>query len=193
MEAAADKRELRKQLREKLAGLSQDYLKQADDQITQNILALEEYRQATMIFCFVGVGREIDTRPLIMAALAAGKRISVPRCIAKGVMEAYEIQSFSDMQDGFYGLQEPAAHCPHVKPEAIDFALVPCLSCDLQGYRLGQGGGYYDRYLARQPLTGAVLCREAMLCPSVPHFEHDIALPLVITERSVYRIHQAHI
>lgn len=188
-----DKNELRKKLRDKLAGLSRDYLKRADDQITQNILALEEYRQATMIFCFVGVGREIDTRPLILAALAAGKRISVPRCIAKGVMEAYEIQSLSDMEAGFFGLQEPAAHCPLVKPEAIDFVLVPCLSCDLQGYRLGQGGGYYDRYLARQPLAGAVLCREAMLSPSLPHLEHDIALPLVITEGAVYRIRQAHI
>gem|GEM_PF-6901277 len=59
MEAAADKRELRKQLREKLAGLSQDYSQAGTTIRSPKIfLALEEYRQATMIFCFVGVGRE---------------------------------------------------------------------------------------------------------------------------------------
>jgi 5-formyltetrahydrofolate cyclo-ligase len=187
MNLIEEKAALRRQLREKLAGMAEDDLKQADRQIFFNILISEEYDKAGLIFCFVGVGREIDTRPVILDALASGKRVAVPKCIGKGLMEAYEITRLSDLETGFFGLLEPGPHCPLVPREQIDFILVPCLSCDHQGYRLGQGGGYYDRYLARGPFRGAALCREQMLCPDIPHAAHDIPVPMVITDQRVYR------
>jgi len=187
MELTKNKAALRKQLREKLAGLPENDLRQADLQILRNILALEEYGRSGVIFCFVGVGREIDTRPVIQEALTAGKRVAVPKCIAKGLMEAYEITRLSDLEEGFFGLLEPGPHCPAVSREQIDLILVPCLSCDRQGYRLGQGGGYYDRFLARGPFTGAVLCRETMLSPEIPHGDHDIPVSIVVTDKAVYR------
>jgi len=188
MEQKKEKADLRKQLRERLAALSETYLKQADWEIGQRIRLLEEYQQAKTLFCFVGVGREINTQPIILEALAAGKRVALPRCVGKGVMEAYLIHDLTELEAGSYGLLEPASHCLRIDPWEISFALVPCLSCDREGYRLGQGGGYYDRYLKQAAFKGAVLCREQMLSPKIPHLAYDVALPLVITETAVYRI-----
>lgn len=192
MNLIEEKAALRRQLREKLALIPEDDLKQADRQIASNILSLEEFRKAGLIFCFVGVGREIDTKPVIHDALASGKRVAVPKCIGKGLMEAFEITSLTDLEEGFFGLLEPRPHCPMVPREQIDFILVPCLSCDRQGYRLGQGGGYYDRYLAKGPFQGAVLCRGQLLCTEIPHAAHDIPVPLVITDQAVYRAGSPH-
>ena len=81
---------------------------------------------------------------------------------------------------------EPADDYLAVPRSMIDFAVIPCLACDLQGYRLGWGGGYYDRYLAESHFHKAVICRELMLEPVVPHDGYDIPIELIITEKGSY-------
>lgn len=88
-------------------------------------------------------------------------------CIDKGIMEPYEITSFNDLIPGLYNIPEPAKHCPLVNLADIDFAIVPCLSCDRKRRRLGHGGGYYDRTLAKLTAPSAALCREQLLLDEV--------------------------
>ena len=102
-------------------------------------------------------------------------------------MEPYEITSFNDLIPGLYNIPEPAKHCPLVNLADIDFAIVPCLSCDRKKRRLGHGGGYYDRTLAKLTAPSAALCREQLLLDEVSCEEHDQSVSILITENTIYR------
>lgn len=186
--AVKRKKELRAEIRRRESVLPQDYLKTAGEEICRRIWELPGFEAAECIFVFVGTGAEIDTSGLIEALITAGKRVFVPRCESKGIMHAYEIRGLSELVSGSYGIPEPAAGLDPVDPSEIAFSIVPCLSCDREGYRLGHGGGYYDRYLEKVQTPRAVICREELMLESVPHEEHDLRMDFVVTERDIYRI-----
>jgi len=141
------------------------------------------YRRARMVFAFVGRGDEIDTLPLLRQVLADGKRLCVPLCTAPGIMECREVTDLSVLRPGAYRILEPPAEAPLVAPADIDLAIVPCAGASLDGRRLGRGGGYYDRFLAKYPGDALLLCRQALLRPDIPWEAHDILIPAVITEQ----------
>ena len=80
------------------------------------------------------------------------------------------------------------ADCPLLTAADIGFVATPCLSCDLRGDRLGQGGGYYDRFFDRYHGPAALLCREKLLSDQVPMEPHDKRFALIVTEKDVYRV-----
>ena len=182
------KKKLRRSLKEKREKLPEAYCRQADEKILHQVTALLEYKKAQVIFCYVGTAEEINTLPILEAALTAGKRLGVPRCQAPGIMEVYEIKSPEDLETGHYRIQEPKRHCKRIRPEEIGLALLPCLAAAPDGCRLGYGGGYYDRYLPRSACKTAVLCRENMLEEHIPTETHDVRADIVVTEEKVYRV-----
>lgn len=183
-----DKKELRKRLRKLRREFKKDYCREADSRIMSFVMSLPQYRQASLIFCYVSAGDEIDTKNLLAAALGEGKRAAVPRCLPgrAGEMEACEISSLEELRPGAYGILEPIEGCPVVPPEQISLCVVPCLSADpATGVRLGYGGGYYDRYLERTGAFRAVLCREKSLYRGLPREIHDLKMDALITEKGV--------
>lgn len=158
----------------------------ADAAIRQHVLALPSYRCARTVMAFVGRDDEIDTRPLLSAILAAGKRLCVPLCVAAGEMECREIGSLDELQKGSYGILEPPADAPRVPPEDIDLVLVPCVTCDHDGHRLGRGGGYYDRFLAAYTGSTALLARETLTRHPIPQHPHDRVVKPVVTDDGVF-------
>lgn len=187
MDVGARKSELRKHIRKLQSRLQPQYIAASDMRITARVLELNEYRQAETLFIFVGTATEIDTAPLLQNALASGKRVAVPRCVGDGIMQAYVISGTEDLAAGAYGILEPRHTCPPIPAEEIDFGVIPCISCDRQGNRLGHGGGFYDRYLAGVKFPTAALCREPLLCDCIPSGNFDIAVDMVITEDKIYR------
>ncbi|MBQ9618748.1 MAG: 5-formyltetrahydrofolate cyclo-ligase [Oscillibacter sp.] len=187
MTAADEKRALRRRLRVLEQSLSADYREISGRVIVSALLSMEAYRAAECLCCFVGAGPEIDTRPLLRAALAARKRVCVPLCTGKGVMEMRQVSSLDELSPGTLGIPEPSANAPLVSPAEIDFLVVPCLSSDRAGNRLGRGGGYYDRFLCDFRGVSVLVCREAMLQDSIPMEAHDVSLSLVLSERGFYR------
>lgn len=200
-----DKKQQRVIIREKRKNLQREYCRWADEKICRNILTLKEFVEADTVFCFVSTKKEIDTRLIFEEAWKMGKRVVVPRCEGKGHMEAYEIHSFSELVEGSYGILEPGRTCKAVRPDEIQFAVVPCLSCSLQGWRLGYGGGYYDRYFGRaesmnaeskgngcagKRMIKAVICREQLLEEDICREEHDIRMDIVVTERRKYLVEE---
>jgi len=173
-------KEIRKQL-------TDTYKKKADQKIAEQLTGLAEFKQAETIFCFVSMNAEINTYPILTQVLQSGKRLAVPRCQNGGRMEAYETGSLEQLKPGFYGILEPPGDCREVSREEIDFAIVPCLTCDLNGRRLGYGGGFYDRYMAKRDYPAAVICRERMLCGQIPVEDFDAVMDLVVTEAKVIR------
>jgi len=155
----------------------------SDALIISRLLALTEYRNAGSIFCYASRDREVDTDPIIENALNANKTIALPRIIGNGMMEARWISDLNQLQPGRFGIREPLAEAPIAPTKNIDMAIIPCLSCDMEGHRLGYGGGYYDRYLAHTTCYKVALCRERSLAMLLPTDETDIRMDFVITEK----------
>ena len=181
-----EKKALRGIMRRLEDKLSQRYMETADRAIMEHLAAMPEYQESQTVFCFVSVRREIDTFPILKNALAAGKTLCVPLCMEKGVMETRQITDLAQLQEGSYGLLEPSHDAPLVNIDDIDFAILPCTTCNHQGQRLGKGGGFYDRFLSHYRGGTVMLCREKLIREEIPVEPHDYPVPWVLTERGLY-------
>lgn len=182
MNIKQEKKRLRKWARETGRALNAVYKDKSDRAICEKLHELDEYAEAGTVFCFVGTADEIDTSEFLEKVWNDGKRLAVPRCEGRGIMNAYEISSMDELEEGMYGIMEPVEGCRRMNPDEIDFAVIPCLSCDEKGYRLGHGGGYYDRYLEKTGCSTAVVCREALIADEMPAEPTDIPAGVVVTE-----------
>lgn len=167
------KKELRNIFKEKLINLSDEYKEISSRKIFNKIINSKEYKQAKVIFVYVSMNDEVDTRKLIKYALNDNKIVAVPICISKTLMQARKIQNLDELKVGFGGILEPIDSKEIIRKEDIDFSIIPCISATLEGYRLGYGGGYYDRYFSDGG-NGAILCRKKMLSKNLPIDDWDI-------------------
>ena len=186
MTKAEEKQRLRRVIRELERQLSPRYKAESSRAIAAHLLAMPEYQTAGTVFCFVGTKREVDTRPILEDALAAGKRLCVPLCTEPGIMEPREITDLGQLVPGAYGILEPPADAPRVEVDEVDFAVLPCVTCNHLGQRLGQGGGYYDRFLTHYRGGTVLLCREKLIREEIPLEPRDMPVPWVLTERGLY-------
>lgn len=182
------KEKLRSEIARISAGWEADYFAESNRAIEKAALSLAEWMAARVVFCYVSVRNEPSTRKILSAALESGKRLCVPRCAQNGVMHAHEIHSLDALRPARYGLLEPEQNAPIVPPEAVEFAIVPCVAADRQGHRIGHGAGYYDRYLANLDCPSVCLCRGRALFPAVSTEEHDLPVRMVLTEKELIRI-----
>ena len=186
MTKAEEKQLLRKAVRAQERALSDAYKAASSAAIARRLLAMPEYQEADTVFCFVGTAREIDTTAILEDALSSGKRLCVPLCVGAGLMELRQITALSHLVPGAYGILEPPAECPQVETDMVDLAVLPCLSCSHSGHRLGQGGGFYDRFLARYRGGAVLLCRERLIREDIPVEPHDCPVPWVLTEQGLW-------
>ena len=186
MTKTEEKQQLRRTMRALESGLSARYKAESSRAIAAHLLAMPEYQEAGTVFCFVGTDREIDTRPILEDVLAAGKRLCVPQCVGKGIMELRQVTDLRQLIPGAYGILEPSADAPLVSLDEVDFAILPCLTCNHLGQRLGLGGGYYDRFLSHYRGGTVLLCREKLIREEIPLEPHDYPVPWVLTERGLY-------
>ena len=186
MTQTEEKQQLRRTMRALESGLSARYKAESSRAIAAHLLAMPEYQEAGTVFCFVGTDREIDTRPILEDVLAAGKRLCVPQCVGKGIMELRQVTDLRQLIPGAYGILEPSADAPLVSLDEVDFAIRPCLTCNHLGQRLGQGGGYYDRFLSHYRGGTVLLCREKLIREEIPLEPWDMPVPWVLTERGLY-------
>lgn len=152
--------------------------------IAKNILELPAYKNASSVFCYMAAGGEADVSAIINDALENGKRVLLPHSLEGGIMEPVEFRKGDKLVPRKYGIMEPEVLRPAV-PGDIDLAVIPGLACTPEGVRLGQGGGYYDRFLAEFRGTWAMACPERFVYESLPREEHDMPVPLIITESRV--------
>jgi 5-formyltetrahydrofolate cyclo-ligase len=161
-----------------------------DCSIQSRLLALAEYSRADTLFTYVSKPIEVDTISLIKAAFANHKRVAVPRCVpeTRG-MEFYYIQSLDDLEKGTFGVLEPVpSKCQLVTDYSKGLCIVPGLCFDAQGYRLGYGKGYYDRFLADFKGDTVGICYAGCVQWNLPHGYYDKPVDLLITEKYNRRI-----
>lgn len=162
---------------------------EAQERMTKRLLQHPDFLQADQVFCFVSFGSEPDTHAFLNACFAKGTPVAVPRCFADGSMLFYRIESLDVLQPSPpYGIPEPRADSEEAKASAHTFCVVPGLAFDDQGYRLGYGGGFYDRFLSDFPGRTAGLCFDACLTQRLPHAEHDRPVQSMITEQTMIQI-----
>ena len=108
--------------------------------------------------------------------------MALPRCLPHRGMEARLIRGREGLVPGAFRIPEPGEDCPVAARDEIDVILVPNLCCDREGYRLGHGGGYYDRYLAGYRGFTVAFCPRFLLLDRVPRDERDVPVRLVLTD-----------
>lgn len=181
-----EKKQLRKKIQSLSANLDKNYKRKSSKSITDLVLSTTLYNDAKIIFCFVGMENEVDTRSIIEDALAQGKRVAVPLVVSKGIMEAKEIRSFDELFVSSYGILEPKRESVTIDPKEIDLGLIPCLSCSHTGIRLGYGGGFYDRYLDDTDFERICLCYEKLTYEEIPTSRYDLKMDYLITEIGIF-------
>lgn len=178
-----EKTELRRWVREQLRQRTPQQMRQEDDAMFARFLTLPQVEEARTIFAFWGVpGREPETGRLVRQLTDMGKRVGLPRMLPEHQMEVRLFDPDIPLHSVSFGIQEPGEDCPLIAREEIDLVLVPAVCYDRRGYRLGFGGGYYDRWLAGFSGGTVGLCRGCILQPQVPVESHDSRVDTLITE-----------
>ena len=157
--------------------------------IQQKLMDLPEFQMAKTVMLFLNFREEVETTGMAEATLASKKRLVLPRCAPKSVLLPIEVRDLiQDIEPGAYGIREPKLTLGVVEPSEIDLIIVPGSGFDLQGNRLGYGGGYYDRFfMLLNPLTPRIaLGFECQIISQVPVGKYDAKMSMLITENGVY-------
>ena len=182
------KARLRQQISEEISAMPDAYISDSNECLYLRVISLEEFIAARNIMIYFSVKREPSTQKIAGAALAAGKTVAFPLCYRRGIMQARIVSSLDELRPAMLGIPAPPDTAPAIAPELLDLIIVPALAYDRSGYRVGYGGGYYDRYLTGISAYTVGLARERLLRDELPVEPHDIAVRCIITENRVMRI-----
>ena len=157
-----------------------------EDRIIKRVLVSKGWQKAKIVMLTASFGSEINTAPLIDNALKDGKKVYLPVCRDEGRMIPKQIKNrTSDLKADFHGIPEPAVTCESLDAvDRIDFILVPGMAFTEEGFRLGYGGGYYDRFLSQvSSRTETVgITYEALIFSKLPMEAFDFPVKSIFTE-----------
>jgi len=176
-----DKRTLREKMRAMRKGLSSEAQRCAGEAVFERVIGFAPYQNARCVMAYIACRGELSLAPVIEDILARGKTLALPRCEEGRLLTARKITTLDALVPGMFGLMEPAKSAEIVPPEKIDLIFVPGTAFDRALYRLGQGGGYYDRFLGGTDALRVGLCHDMALLESVPREAHDMRMDAVIT------------
>lgn len=158
------------------------------NEICKRLLSGEIYKNIQSVFCYSAVKNEVDLTPFIEKAFSDGKTVSLPKVIdKKGTMKFYSINSLYELKKGTYGILEPEMGN---EQQWADLVLVPGVVFSEKGDRIGQAGGFYDRYLAQHPMYCAGICYEYQIYKNIPFEKHDIKMDCIISEKRMIEINK---
>ncbi|MGM0947749.1 MAG: 5-formyltetrahydrofolate cyclo-ligase [Bacillota bacterium] len=178
------KSQLRKKTMEALSAVSDEDLLQKTARMYKRLFSLPEWQNASTIAVTISRGLEIPTRPVIKQAWKEGKQVCIPKCDPKSKnMQFRTYQTDDQLETVYAGLLEPVIEkTKKVEPSQIDLIIVPGVCFDTDGFRVGFGGGYYDRFLSDYEGKTVSLLLECQLFSHVPRLPHDIPVHQLITE-----------
>jgi 5-formyltetrahydrofolate cyclo-ligase len=182
-----DKKQLRTKLKETLSTLSKPLYEELSKKIASQLFQEEDWQKSTVIGITISKFPEVDTYQIIRKAWQEGKTVAVPKCYPKEKrMDFRVISDFSQLESVFYGLSEPIEDkTSRLNSENIDLIIVPGLGYTKEGYRIGFGGGYYDRYLKDYTGKTISLAFQSQILPSFTNEDHDIPVAKIITNDEV--------
>lgn len=179
------KKDIRKRILKERKEIDPAAWQRDTDAVTEAVIGLDVFREATDLYCYVDFKGEVGTRALMQEAWRLGKTVWVPR-VSGMEMEFYEITSLGQLAPGTFGVPEPAEGVPGSARDGL--MIMPGVAFDSRRNRVGYGKGYYDRYLEKHPgLDTIAICFDMQIVEEVPSDPLDIRPRILITESSVYK------
>ena len=174
-----NKKELRKSIRDKKRAMTEAQIQEKSEALTRLFLQSEEYRNARSIYGYLPYNQEVRTVPLLTQALREGKRVAVPKCYGEE-MRFIWMEDLSQVEKGYAGIPEPVADGP-VADDETALVLMPGMAFDQEGHRIGYGGGFYDKFLAREGNHPTLaLCYDFQVVSHLETEEFDIPVDKVL-------------
>ena len=174
-----DKKELRRSIRERKRAMTEEEIVSRSQMLGLLFIQSEAYKNARTIYGYLPYNQEVRTVPMLEKALRDGKRVAVPKCYGDEMRFIY-MDDLSKVEKGYANIPEPIADGPIADDETA-LVLMPGLAFDPQGHRIGYGGGFYDKFLSREPNHPTLaLCYEFQMLPELKTEEHDIPVDTVL-------------
>ena len=174
------KSELRKQVLHEMKAISQEQKPAIDQALTERLLHHPFYQEAKVIATYLSFPHEFQTQELIEQALRDCRKVLIPKTYPKGRMD-FVVYDPQQLVKTSFGLLEPQGDLEVVDVSQIDLIHVPGLAFTTEGYRIGYGGGYYDRYLKHfsgNTLSTVYPCQIRDFIPE----DHDIPVQEVLVD-----------
>jgi 5-formyltetrahydrofolate cyclo-ligase len=189
MDARAEKDRLRAGLKARRTALAPRELQVAGDAAARLVTQLPEWKQSKTVCLYASFGGELPTDALLMLALLEGKRLLLPRVTNKTTLTLHEVTDVAALRPSRLGIREPLPSAPLANLADAGLILVPGLGFDGAGRRLGFGGGFYDRLLAKPPRKTFLLghAHAFQVVSRLPDEPHDIKVKAVVTPQGVIR------
>lgn len=186
------KKELRLEMKKKRALISENLRREKSMTILNRLISLEEYKNAAVVLAYVSLRYEVDTFGFIETALKAGKHVAVPRCVqGKPNIDFYFINGSDELEKGSFGIPEPKVNPERLCTVHRGFCVLPGLSFDRSGTRLGYGIGYYDRFLHNFRGTTVGICFSEILSDKpIPKGRFDVPAKMIVTDKETIRVKQ---
>lgn len=174
-----NKQELRQAIRARKRAMTEGDILRRSEILAEKFARSNAYRAAKTIYGYLPYNQEVRTVPMLRRALEEGKRVAVPKVYGDDMKFIY-LDDLSQVAKGYAGIPEPVADGPVAQDETA-LVLMPGLAFDRAGHRIGYGGGFYDKFLAREPHHPTVaLCYDFQVMDRLETEEFDIPVDLVI-------------
>ena len=174
-----DKKELRRSIRERKRAMTEVEIVSRSEKLGVLFAQSEAYKAAKTIYGYLPYNQEVRTVPMLERALLEGKRVAVPKVYGEEMRFIY-LTDLTKVAKGYSGIPEPIEDGP-VAEDVHALVLMPGLAFDRAGHRIGYGGGFYDRFLAREPGHPTLaLCYDFQMVEHLETEEFDVPVDCVL-------------
>ena len=174
-----NKQELRRAIRERKRSMTEEEIVERSNALAEKFYNTPAYQAASTIYGYLPYNQEVRTVPMLQRALDEGKRVAVPKVYGEEMRFIY-LEDLTQVSKGYAGIPEPIADAP-VAEDKQALVLMPGLAFDPQGHRIGYGGGFYDKFLAKEPHHPTLaLCYEFQMQAHLDTEEFDIPVDTVL-------------
>ena len=184
-----EKKRLRRELTSIRNNLSEVELITKSKNIVETLISLDIYKKSDIIYSYGSFRSEVNTWQLNKTILLNGKTLALPKVLSGGYMQFYKIPDLSKLIPGYMGILEPGPDCEEMSSDDTGLILVPGLGFDRMMYRIGYGGGFYDRYLQNTSVNNIScgLAFDEQIISQVPRESTDFPLDFVLTESGILK------
>lgn len=186
------KAELRKKFKEKRENLAPELKAEWDKRICERLCALASVRYANDILSFSPLAGEVDITDFNVSIINGEKSLYLPKCKTdgSGEMDFHLVKSLDVLKCGSYSISEPPSDAPVWKESEISHSVcvIPAMSYDRHGFRLGYGKGFYDRYLASKSSLRIGVCYSSFVSDDIPRGRYDLAVDIIVTENGIITV-----
>lgn len=194
MENKNKKIKLRKSIIDIRNTLSEEKITILSNEISKNFFAIEDIKNASKFMLYSDFRNEVKTREIIEILIKNKKEVYLPITIKdeKKIIPK-KVNSLNNLKIGSYGILEPSYSSNSIDPSLLDVVVVPGSVFDISGYRIGYGGGYYDRFLEKTNAIKIGFAFSFQVIDNIFPESHDKKMDILVTENEVFNFKKNHL